>query len=72
MQLQEAIKRMTNKNVKKLVVTTDEQLVPAQKNYESVVFKFVQKRKNEWNQDYAGKLVDYEKWKTFNNGDRIC
>lgn len=60
MQLQEAIKRLNNKNVKKLVVTTDEHLMPAQKNYESVGFKFVQKRKNEYNQEYAGKLLDYE------------
>lgn len=59
-QLQEAVKRMTNKTVKKIIVTTDEQLVPAQKNYESVGFKFVQKRKNEWNQVYAGELMDYE------------
>ena len=60
MQLQEAVKRMISKNVKKLVVTTDEQLVAAQKNYESVGFKFVQERKNERNQEYAGKLIDYE------------
>lgn len=60
LQLQEAIKRMTDKNVKKLIVTTDELLVPAQKNYESVGFKFVQMRQNEWNQEYAGKLMDYE------------
>lgn len=60
MQLQEAIKRIQNKNVKKLIVTTDEQLVPAQKNYESVGFTFVQKRENVWNAEYAGKLMDYE------------
>ncbi len=60
MQLQEAVKRMSNKNVKKLVVTTNEQLLSAQKNYESVGFKFVQKRNNQWNQEYAGKLMDYE------------
>jgi ribosomal protein S18 acetylase RimI-like enzyme len=60
MQLQEAVKRMINKKVKKLLVTTDELLVPAQKNYERVGFIFVQKRKNEWNQEYAGKLMDYE------------
>lgn len=60
MQLQEAVKRLVNKNVKKLIVTTDERLVPAQKNYESVGFKFVQKRENGWNEEYAGKLMDYE------------
>ncbi|WFR54714.1 GNAT family N-acetyltransferase [Anaerocolumna sp. AGMB13025] len=60
MQLLEAVKRMSNKKAKKLLVTTDELLVPAQKNYESVGFTFVQKRNNEWNQEYAGKLLDYE------------
>ncbi|MCB2357253.1 GNAT family N-acetyltransferase (plasmid) [Clostridium estertheticum] len=60
MQLQEAVNRITKKNVKKIIVTTDEQLLPAQKNYESVGFKFVKKRENEWNPEYAGKLIDYE------------
>ena len=60
MQLQEAVNRIINKNVKKIIVTTDEQLLPAQKNYESVGFKFVQKCENEWNPEYAGKLIDYE------------
>jgi len=60
MQLQEAINRITKKNVNKIIVTTDEQLLPAQKNYESVGFKFVKKRENEWNPEYAGKLIDYE------------
>lgn len=36
-------------NVKKIIVTTDEKLIPAQKNYESLGFKFVQKRENEYN-----------------------
>lgn len=59
-QLEEAVKRMSNNNVKKIVVTTDEQLLSAQKNYESVGFQLIQTRKNEWNQEYAGKLMDYE------------
>ncbi len=60
MQLEEAVKRISNNNVKKIIVTTDEQLVPAQKNYESVGFQLLRKRKNEWNQEYAGYLMDYE------------
>lgn len=60
MQLQEAVNRIMNKSVHKIIVTTDEQLIPAQKNYESVGFIIVQKRENEWNTEYAGKLVDYE------------
>lgn len=60
MQLQEAVNRITKKNVKKIIVTTDEQLLPAQKNYESVGFKFVKKRENTCNPEYAGKLMDYE------------
>lgn len=59
MQLQEAVNRITNKNTNKLVVTTDELLIPAQKNYESVGFKIVQKRKNEIS-EYTGNLMDYE------------
>jgi Acetyltransferases len=60
MQLQEAIRRLSDKNVRKFKVTTDEQLIPAQKNYESVGFQFIQTRINEWNSEYAGKLMDYE------------
>lgn len=60
MQLQEAVNRIKNKAVNKIIVTTDEQLIPAQRNYESVGFKFVQKRENKYNADYAGQLIDYE------------
>ena len=60
MQLQEAVNRIVKKNVKKIIVTTDERLLSAQKNYESANFKFVQKRENKWNPEYAGKLINYE------------
>lgn len=60
MQLQEAVNRIKNKEVNKIIVTTDERLIPAQRNYESVGFKFMQKRENKYNPDYAGKLINYE------------
>ena len=59
-QLQEAVKRISSKNVRKIVVTTDERLFPAQKNYERAGFQFIQYRKNKKNTVYAGKLMDYE------------
>ena len=59
-QLQEAVKRISSKNVRKIVVTTDERLFPAQKNYERAGFQFIQYRKNKRNSVYAGKLMDYE------------
>jgi len=39
LQLQEAIRRITEQGVKTLFVSTNNDLVPAQKNYESVGFK---------------------------------
>lgn len=60
MQLQEAVDRIWRKKVEKIIVTTDKQLIPAQKNYESVGFKRVRERENKYNPDYAGNLIDYE------------
>lgn len=59
-QLQEAIIRIKEKKPQKIIVTTNEGLIPAQKNYESVGFKFVNYRKNPWNKEYVGRLMDYE------------
>lgn len=59
-QLQEAVDRIRRKKVEKIIVTTDKQLIPAQKNYESVGFKRVRERENKYNPDYAGNLIDYE------------
>ncbi|MCM1179716.1 MAG: GNAT family N-acetyltransferase [Clostridium sp.] len=59
-QLQEAVRRIKEEGVQKIIVTTDERLVPAQKNYESVGFRFVRERVNEKNPEYAGRLMDYE------------
>lgn len=41
LQLQEAINRIRKSAVKKIIVTTDENLIPARHNYESVGFQFV-------------------------------
>lgn len=44
LQLQEAMNRIIKHDVKKIIVTTSEILVPAQKMYESAGFVFLQKR----------------------------
>lgn len=59
-QLQEAMRIILRKEVQKVKVTTNEKLVPAQKNYESVGFILIGKRENNFNQEYAGKYMDYE------------
>ncbi len=59
-QLLETIRRTKNRNPKKIIVTTDELLVSAQKNYESVGFKFIGYRNNPLNNNYTGRLMDYE------------
>ena len=58
-QLQEAINRIKKYDVKKIIVTTNELLLPAQKNYESVGFVMVSKRKNN-ETPFSGKYIDYE------------
>ena len=60
-QLQEAISRISRSiDAGKIIVTTDERLVAAQKNYESVGFRLIKKRPNKINPEYAGMLIDYE------------
>jgi ribosomal protein S18 acetylase RimI-like enzyme len=58
-QLQEAVNRITQNDVKKIIVTTDDDLIPAQRMYESVGFTIYQKRKNENMADFVGEHVDY-------------
>jgi len=60
LQLKEAVDRIIAKGAKKIIVTTDEYTVPAQRNYESVGFKRIGERENSFNPEYAGKLIDYE------------
>ncbi len=58
-QLQEAIRRIKKYNVEKIIVTTNEITLPAQKNYESVGFVKVKQRKNT-DTPFAGDYIDYE------------
>ena len=46
-------------NLKKIVVTTNELFVPAQKNYERVVFEKIGERDNK-KTPFSGKYIDYE------------
>lgn len=58
-QLQEAIRRIKEYNVKRIIVTTNELLLPAQKNYESVGFKKIGTRVNN-ETPFTGNYIDYE------------
>lgn len=58
-QLQEAIRRIKKLSVKKIIVTTNEILIPAQKNYLSVGFKEVARREN-FDMPFTSKYIDYE------------
>ena len=60
MQLQEAVDRIMQYNVKKVVVTTNATFIPAMRNYQSVGFKEYQRRKNEDISDFSGEYIDYE------------
>ena len=58
--MKEAIKRIkTYKNIHKIIVTTNEELVSAQHNYESVGFQLKEKRKNT-ECAFLGDYIDYE------------
>lgn len=58
-QLKEAIKRIKNQNIKKIIVTTNEELIPAINNYEDVGFKKVCNRLNN-DTPFSGDYIDYE------------
>ena len=47
LQLQEAINRITQNDVKKIIVTTNNDLIPAQRMYQSVGFSICQRRKKQ-------------------------
>ena len=59
MQLQEAVNRITQNDVRKIIVTTNDDLIPAQRMYESVGFTIYQKRKNQSITDFVGEHIDY-------------
>ena len=46
-------------DLKKIIVTTNEIFIPAQRNYESVDFKKVNERENK-ETPFSGKFIDYE------------
>lgn len=59
-QLQEAVNRIVQYDVRKIIVTTNDKLTPAQRMYESIGFKQYQRRKNESNSAFSGEYIDYE------------
>ena len=58
-QLEEAIRRIKEYGVKKIIVTTNEITFRSQKNYESVEFKLIRTRDNN-ETPFSGKYIDYE------------
>jgi len=60
LQLQEALSRILKNDMEKIIVTTNEALIPAQKNYESVGFKIALKRENNSETSFSGNYIDYE------------
>lgn len=58
-QLEEAIKRIKADHFHKIIVTTNEITYSAQKNYESVGMKKVNRRENK-ETPFAGDYIDYE------------
>lgn len=59
LQLQEAIRRIKEYGIKRIIVTTNEFTIAAQKNYESVGFKKIAERENN-ETPFAGNYIDYE------------
>lgn len=61
LQLQEAVRRICHyKGLKKIIVTTNGKLIPAQRNYESVGFTLINKRKNNEDSAFSGDYMEYE------------
>jgi ribosomal protein S18 acetylase RimI-like enzyme len=58
-QLQEAVNRIIQHDVHKIIVTTNDDLNPAQRMYESVGFTFNQKRKSQNSTEFVDEYIDY-------------
>ena len=58
-QMQEAVRRILTRNPERIVVTTNEILVPAQHSYESAGFQLVSKSEEPYTA-YAGMRMHYE------------
>lgn len=58
-QMKETVKRILAQGAQKIVVTTNEILLPAQRTYESAGFKFVRKSEEPDKAEYAGMRMHY-------------
>lgn len=58
-QLQEAVNRIIQNDVRKIIVTTNDDLIPAQRMYESVGFTLHQKKKNQNIAEFVGEHIEY-------------
>lgn len=56
-QMREAVRRISEKKPDKIIVTTSEIMIPAQRMYASAGFRKIGERKND---HFSGKLIDYE------------
>ena len=59
-QMREAVRRIKERGAKKIIVWTNERLIPAQRTYESAGFKFVKKSEETICPEYAGQRIHYE------------
>lgn len=59
-QMREAVQRIIAQGAEKILVTTNEILVPAQHTYESAGFRFVMKGGESDHAEYAGMQIRYE------------
>lgn len=59
LQLQEAVNRISQYDVKQIIVTTNNDLIPAQHMYEGVGFSRVQVRRNSNSEDFVREHIDY-------------
>lgn len=59
-QMQEAVNRIIMQGAEKIIVWTNEKLVAAQRTYESVGFKFINKSEETICPDLAGQKIHYE------------
>ena len=58
-QLLEAVNRLQRLHIKKITVTTNRQLIAAQKNYENVGFRLTGSRRADHLPEYAQELMEY-------------
>lgn len=59
-QMREAAARIAAKGARKIVVTTNEILVPAQRMYESAGFRFIKRSQEPVHPEYLGMRLHYE------------